>query len=772
MTTQWNPERVPGVPGADEAGDGASPAGTDAVADRSGGAPDGEPLATQSDPWRGYTVPVPDAPGHTPQPGSVEGSGDPVPDGIAGYPDAGTDWAAGSGGPPPGRRGGAGRHARPSAREEAARSRDDDPDGLAGWVGSLAEAAEDSQIAGRTTGTLPAVVPGGPEWVPAPEPEDSADGGEGPEPLPQRVPGSSPMSGSFRAVDSQETGSAAGADSAADATEEDEDEYRPTQHDTWHPDRTITRDQLVERLDALTTMTELGREDLPGDLVARATQLLDHAGARLRLSGDHTVVALAGGTGSGKSSLFNALCGLELSQIGVTRPTTSKAHACVWGHEGADALLSWLGVPTRYRHSRTGVLDSGSSELTGLVLLDLPDHDSVRSMHTAEADRLIGSVDLLVWVLDPQKYADAAVHHRYLARMAGHGAVTVAVLNQVDKVQPDELEELLTDLRRLMETEAGVHPRVITTSTLTGKGISDLREFLGDTVRERRALVDRLAADLELVMEEFEEFRGEGEIPEAVPEEVDKRISSGLVRAAGVGAVADVAETNIVKRGRREVGWPLGGALAKVRKDPLASVQLDFLRGEGGDGVTGPVDAQSAELERVLGDAADGVSEGMPAPWRRRMRAAALSGASELPGELGGAVAGTVADPDRDPSWWKAAKAVQYGLLGVSALGLVWALVAGLNWFGEFTGLAVLDTPFIVYGGALAVAPLLVGWLTGVGCGNLVEVSAVQRREQVEQEAVERVRRIARRRATEPMDAELERYRMFRSAYEVARSSS
>ena len=78
-----------------------------------------------------------------------------------------------------------------------------------------------------------------------------------------------------------------------------------------------------------------GRAD--PDLLARARAVGGRAGERLRLSGEHTVVALVGSTGSGKSTLFNALSGAELSPAGVRRPTTAKAHACVWGVEGATA---------------------------------------------------------------------------------------------------------------------------------------------------------------------------------------------------------------------------------------------------------------------------------------------------------------------------------------------------------------------------------------------------------------------------------------------------
>ena len=43
---------------------------------------------------------------------------------------------------------------------------------------------------------------------------------------------------------------------------------------------------------------------------------------------------------------------------------------------------------------------------------------------------------MLVWVLDPLKYADASVHRRYLVPLAGHAAVTTVVLNQVDTLDP------------------------------------------------------------------------------------------------------------------------------------------------------------------------------------------------------------------------------------------------------------------------------------------------------------------------------------------------
>ena len=132
-----------------------------------------------------------------------------------------------------------------------------------------------------------------------------------------------------------------------------------------------------------------GRDGFSKKLLADAEEVLGRAGERMRLSSSHTVVVLAGGTGSGKSSLFNRLAGADFSTVGVTRPVTRDAHACIWGEAGSGALIDWLGVSARNRYSRASALDRGEDDLAGLVLLDLPDHDSVMSHSGDLVDRLV-----------------------------------------------------------------------------------------------------------------------------------------------------------------------------------------------------------------------------------------------------------------------------------------------------------------------------------------------------------------------------------------------
>jgi energy-coupling factor transporter ATP-binding protein EcfA2 len=296
---------------------------------------------------------------------------------------------------------------------------------------------------------------------------------------------------------------------------------------------------LSSRLDALAELVRIGRArpgqgavqgmlaqpDMPapgqGDGDGFSTQLLDdaeavlkRAGERLRLSSNHTVVALAGGTGSGKSTLFNALSGATFSPPGVTRPMTRHVHACVWGMQGAAPLLDWLGVQRRHRYARASVLDSGESDLDGLILLDLPDHDSVVTASMAAVDRLSKLADMVIWVLDPQKYADAAVHNRYLIPLAGHAGVFVVVLNQIDVLSAQQARECDEDLRRLLDHEGLIDTPIYPVSARTGAGLGDLRALLIDTVLQNRAVTDRIAADIDAMIGGFAVYDG----PQVAPD--------------------------------------------------------------------------------------------------------------------------------------------------------------------------------------------------------------------------------------------------------------
>ena len=159
-------------------------------------------------------------------------------------------------------------------------------------------------------------------------------------------------------------------------------------------------------------------------------------------------------------------------------------------------MLAWLQVPQRHQ---VGDETGDPGRLGGLVLLDLPDHDSTEVAHHLEVDRLVEVVDLLVFVLDPQKYADAAIHHRYLAPLRTHREVMLVVLNHVDEVAPDRRRDLDRDLARLLDADGLTGVPRLQTSAVTGEGVDALRDVLADRVAATRAAAARLSADVAAV---------------------------------------------------------------------------------------------------------------------------------------------------------------------------------------------------------------------------------------------------------------------------------
>ena len=244
---------------------------------------------------------------------------------------------------------------------------------------------------------------------------------------------------------------------------------------------------LDRRLTALAEAVQVADGRLEPDAVQAARAIVDKAGARLGLGVENTVVALAGPTGVGKSLLFNALSGAELATVGRRRPTTSEGQAAAWG-DGADPLLDWLEIGRRHR------LEDGA--LNGLLLLDLPDFDSVETGHRLEVDRVVELADLVLWVVEPQKYADASLHDRYLRPLQTHGAAMAVVLNQSDLLSRSEIDDWRRDASRLLADDGLPAMPVLVVSARTGEGLDSLRRLLADRVTARDAAVARLAADV------------------------------------------------------------------------------------------------------------------------------------------------------------------------------------------------------------------------------------------------------------------------------------
>ena len=516
---------------------------------------------------------------------------------------------------------------------------------------------------------------------------------------------------------------------------------------------------LDERLTALAEAATLADGRLDPAAVAAARAAVAKAGARLGLGVETTVVALAGPTGAGKSSLLNALAGRELTAAGRRRPTTGSATAAVWG-EGAEPLLDWVGVPRRHA--------IGDGAFDGLVLLDLPDFDSVESSHRLEVDRLLELVDLVVWVVDPQKYADDAWHTGYLRRLAGYGGSMAVVLNQADLLAPAELEACRADLARLVERDGAAAAPILTLSALTGRGLEELRALLRERVAAREAAAARLAADVEAAAGRLAAACG-NRAPGL--ERGDRgRLVEALADAAGVQTVQRAVERAHRRRGALATGWPYVRWLRRLRPDPLRRLHLGDEPAEHvRTSLPPPTGAQLARAENATRALAARAAAGLPEPWPVLLREASAPDPAALADALDRAVAGADLHV-RPPFWWRLVRPLQTLLAAVLAVGVLWLL--GLLLLDLLRLGAVVPTPE-VRDLPLPTALLLGSAAAGLALSflaRLVNRAAARRRGRAAARAVrERVEAVARELVLGPLEAELDAYGALCDAVSAAR---
>ncbi|MFD0075757.1 GTPase [Streptomyces sp. NPDC127166] len=513
---------------------------------------------------------------------------------------------------------------------------------------------------------------------------------------------------------------------------------------------------LRTRLDALHELVGLSRTRVESEALAEAGRVLDEAAARQRLSSRHTVIALAGATGSGKSTLFNALAGVPVSETGLRRPTTSAPIALSWS-EGAAGLLDRLAVPSRLRR-RPLAGGAGDTELQGLVLVDLPDHDSAVTAHRDQVDRVLGLVDAVIWVVDPEKYADAALHERYLRPLAGHAEVTFVVLNQIDRLGTEAADLVLDDLRRLLDEDGvalGEHGEpgatVLALSALTGEGVPELRELVARFVQERTAPERRLAADVDSAAARLRQAYVADGRP-GLDERARDAFTDRLAVAVGAQAAGEAAE-RVWRRGAiRACGTPW---LRLYR-------WYERMRAHGSTDphLAAPVEDELTARQRVeqaVRIVADDASRGLPAPWAQAVREAAARGADGLPealDELTVSLGDPAARPPR-PAWWPAAVLAQAAMTLLQIFGALW-LVAQIVGVVE----PGLLPPVLVMLGGIIGGPL-VEW----ACESAVKGPARRYGQEAERRLREAAAACGRARVLDPVTAELMRYREVREQY-------
>ena len=156
------------------------------------------------------------------------------------------------------------------------------------------------------------------------------------------------------------------------------------------------------------------------------------------------VVAVAGGTNTGKSTVFNLLLRETKSAVCSTAAATSAPVLITGSSRYQDALENRLFpgfVARSIEHPADAIrrempeetLWVGASRLLpdSLVLLDTPDVDSIERRHWTVADAIRAAGDVVIAVLTPEKYKDARVVN-FFRQAHASGRCVVPVMNKAN----------------------------------------------------------------------------------------------------------------------------------------------------------------------------------------------------------------------------------------------------------------------------------------------------------------------------------------------------
>ena len=521
-----------------------------------------------------------------------------------------------------------------------------------------------------------------------------------------------------------------------------------------HPERgatpAVATSPFARSVTSLKDAISYGEGRVPETVLLDAAETLERLSQRRELSTEHTVIGFFGATGSGKSTLFNAIAGQNIALSAPTRPTTSTVQAAIWEAEGSEELLDWLGIDKRvYPQTQALAAEGDATEgneagggaaapnavtepapglfnrirravggrgemrtrTGGLILLDMPDFDSVTTTNRDLAARMMRYVDVLVWVVDPQKYADAVIHRDFMVPLAASGAQALCVLNQADKLAPAEVPAVLASLTRLLQaegTEAHLLAAPIAVSARTGEGVDVLRDLLAQVAAAKSLSLQRTDAQLHATASQLRTYAGgEGTVlAGAYALEAEQKLVKACYSSSQAEQVLQAATASYRRAAGQRTGWILTRWMSRLKADPLRRLHLgqqdetkSTSKAEKSAGMLGSDSENAPELvasslpplsaaqKAGMANAVRQYSKQMAAridePWKRSMKEAALSREAELPELLERDMVRIDYGLGRTRAPWVIFNALQW-------IALMSALV-GVGWLTLISGLAYLQ---------------------------------------------------------------------------------
>lgn len=310
-----------------------------------------------------------------------------------------------------------------------------------------------------------------------------------------------------------------------------------------------------------------------------------------------TVVAVAGPSGTGKSTVVNTLARRNsLVPTGTHRPTTTELVAYVDADVAAAPFLELSGIP---RSVSVEFCSSGSNpfgESLGTagesyqirsalsaqcghpIVVEVPDTLLVPELAAATA-QVLETADVILWTTDSQKYADAAFHSQISAFPRHRNSYFV--LTHTEGLTETQVQTLHQELAAIAE-RLGVSPEILQISVYDDSSLARFRETVAGLTRapearwrgEQAAIhhaATRLSQDLELARDDCAKQPGQAQSVSASPSE--NTLVDQVAQVSGIEAVQANFSKQYLQAGGFWTLWPVLNWLAGIK--PSSPVNQD-----------------------------------------------------------------------------------------------------------------------------------------------------------------------------------------------------
>jgi len=163
------------------------------------------------------------------------------------------------------------------------------------------------------------------------------------------------------------------------------------------------------------------------------------------------LVAFMGGTGVGKSSLLNRLAGKPVAKTGIERPTSREV--TLFHHRSVELRH----LPENLPVASVKIAQHDDAAKKHIVWIDMPDFDSIDQNNRHLVLEWLPHIDVLIYVVSPERYRDEKAWRLLLAEGARHA--WLFVLNQWDRGQFEQAE----DFKRQLGKAGFVEPIIFKT---------------------------------------------------------------------------------------------------------------------------------------------------------------------------------------------------------------------------------------------------------------------------------------------------------------------